>query len=166
MAFSLYFAVVYSNAFNANERSAAFLKGVSGFMALKDMFKTIGNGFSEEVRDFKSVIRRIRLTTDTSPLGANYRKFGPTFGTYDFSDFVAKAKEFYKTGISSQDPNYTVVDLSGGRVAIDYNCEMRGIFTGKGKPIAFFRHDFRQTGYVSKADELEDFKSGKHVLFD
>jgi pyocin large subunit-like protein len=134
-------------------------------MALTDIFKSIGNGLSEEIQDFKSIIRRIRLTADTSALGANYRRYGPSFGVYDFGDYVKKAREFYQAGVKSEDPYYTVVELPGNRVAIDYNCELRGIFTSKGKPLAFFRHDFRNSGYESRAAELEDFKRGKHVLF-
>jgi len=135
-------------------------------MALSGMFKTIGDGLSEEVKEFKSLLQRIGLNRDTSALGANFRKYGHTFGTYDFSDFVERAKEFYDKGIQSGDPYYTVVELSGDRVAIDYNCEVRGIFTREGKPLAFFRHDFRQFGYTSKAAELEDFRQGERVLFD
>lgn len=134
-------------------------------MALKDVFRTIGSGLSQEIREARSIIRNVRLGADSSPLGANFRRFGSSFDVYDFSDFADKAKEFYRQGIDSENPDYTVVELPGNRVAIDYNGEIRGIYTRKGKPIAFFRHDFRQAGYASKSAELEDFKKGRHILF-
>jgi hypothetical protein len=134
-------------------------------MALADIFKTIGNGLSEEISEFKSIIGRIRLTSDTSAIGANFRKFGPSFGTYDFDAFLVKAKEFHAQAINSKDPLYNIVDAGNNRIAIDYNCELRGIFTHKGKPLAFFRFDYSQFGYRSKSDALEDFKRGKDIPF-
>jgi hypothetical protein len=95
-------------------------------MALTDVFKNIGNGLSEEVKEFKSILRRIRLTADTSAIGANFRKFGPSFGTYDFDAFITKAREFYAQGMSSNDPLFTVVDAGNDRVAIDYNWIISG----------------------------------------
>ena len=134
-------------------------------MAISDVFKSLGTGFSEEVREFKSIIGRIRLTSDTTALGANFRKFGSSFNTYDFDAFADMARDFYEEGIMSEDPLFTVLKISGNRVAIDYNGEVRGIFTHKGKPLAFFRPDFHQSGYTSKAAELDDFRRGKNVLF-
>jgi hypothetical protein len=134
-------------------------------MALTNVLKSFSNGLGEEVREFKSVIRRIRLVSDTSALGANFRKFGASFNTYDFDAFTEKAREFYEDGIESVDPLYTVVHLEGNRVAIDYNCTIRGIYTHKGKPLAFFRPDYHQAGYRSKTAELADFRLGRNVLF-
>lgn len=134
-------------------------------MALTDVFKNIGNGLSEEVREFKSILGRIRLTADSSALGANFRKFGPSFGAYDFDVYVEKAKEFYAEATASDDPLYTKVETGNGRIAIDYNGVIRAIYTRKGKPLAFFRFDYHQAGYASKADELDDFRHGKNLFF-
>ena len=130
-------------------------------MVMTRVFRSL----SEEVKEAKSIIRRIRLTADSSALGANFRAYGATFNVYDFSDFVERAREFYHDGFSSADPNYSVVEMPNNRVAIDYRGEIRGIFTRKGKPLAFFRPDFRQSGYVSKAAELADFRKGRNILF-
>jgi pyocin large subunit-like protein len=134
-------------------------------MAITKVFRTIGNGFSEEVKEFRSILRRIRLTADTGALGANFRKFGVSFNTYEYDAFVKKARAFFKEAEGSDDPLFTVIDMPGNRIAIDYNGDRRGIFTRKGKPLAFFRPDFRQLGYASKEAELEDFRRGRNVLF-
>ena len=62
-------------------------------MALTKVLKNLGHGFHKEIKEFKSIVGRIRLTSDTSAIGANYRKFGPSFGTYDFDAFVQKARD-------------------------------------------------------------------------
>jgi len=134
-------------------------------MALTDVLKSFSNGLSGEVKEFKSILGRIRLTSDTSAIGANFRKYGASFSTYDFDAFVEKAKEFYAKATDSTDSLYTLVEMPGKRIAIDYNGEIRGIFTLKGKPLAFFRPDYRLSGYASKAAELDDFRHGRNVLF-
>jgi pyocin large subunit-like protein len=134
-------------------------------MALTKVFKNLGHGFQQEIKEFTSIVRRIRLTSDTSAIGANYRKFGLSFGTYDFDAFVQKAREFFAQAHESDDPHFTVLELKGHRIAIDYNGEIRGIFTRRGKPLAFFRPDYQQLGYLSRDAELADFKNGRNVLF-
>ncbi len=126
--------------------------------------KNFGSGLSEDVKQFKSLLGRVRLTADTSTLGANFRKFGPSFSVYEFDAFVEKAREFFADGMESTDPYYTVIEMPDNRIAIDYNGDIRGIFTRKGKPLAFFRPDYYQSGYRSKNDELADFKKGKNLF--
>lgn len=133
-------------------------------MALTDVFKSLSNGLNEEIKEFRSVLGRIRLTADSSAIGANYRTFGTAFGAYDFDVFMDKAREFYKQGSASSDPLFTIINMSKGRIAIDYDGETRGIYTRRGKPLAFFKPDFRRSGYRTKADELADFRHGL-VLF-
>ena len=134
-------------------------------MALTDIFKNIGNGFGEEVREFKSIMRRIRLTADSSAIGANFRQYGASFGTYDFDAFVKRAREFFDQAMKSRTDGFIIVSVPNNRIAIDFNGEMRGIFSLKGKPLAFFRPDYRASGYASKSDELNDFRRGRNVLF-
>lgn len=136
-------------------------------MALADMFKTLGTGLNDEIKEFKSILGRIRLTAQTNALGANYRKFGTTFGTYDYDAFVEKAGFFFHDAkrMAADNPSYTIIDMADGRIAIDYNAEVRGIYTSKGKPLAFYRPDYRQWGYNNKDDELLAFKLGKNVPF-
>ncbi len=112
-----------------------------------------------EIKQASSLLSRIRLTMDTSPLGANFRRYGSSFGTYDYDAFIALAKKFFTDGKHSSDPLYSVVEMADGRIAVDYNGEVRGIFTAKGKPLAFFRPDYTQAGFQSKHEEILAFQS-------
>ena len=132
-------------------------------MALMRTLKNLGSGLGGEIREAGSLLRRANYKLDSSALGINFRKFGPSFEAYEFDAFVEQAKQFYKKGIHSSDPLYTVVDLPGGRMAIDYNGEIRGIYTEKGRPLAYFRPDYRSAGYRNKAEELEDYIKGKTI---
>ena len=87
-------------------------------------------------------------------LATNFRDFGPSFGVYDYEDFVIMARQFFQEGISAKDSFYTVIDLPDNRVGIDYNGEKRGIYKKNGEPIAFFRPDFQRRGFTSKSEEL------------
>ena len=127
-------------------------------MALIEMLR-------EEFGEVGSLIRRFRHSPSTSTLGANFRNYGPALGAYDFDAFIDMAEEFYEEGIHSDDPSYTVIRMNGDRVAIDKNGEKRGIYTRKGKPVAFFKPDFRASGYTSKEEEISAFRGDvKFVL--
>lgn len=149
--------------FDANFSFLTIDTGVT--MALKEFLRSIGDGLSNEVKDAGMLLQRIRLTTDTTPLGANFRKYGPSFGTYEYDAFIRRAKDFFKEGMASQDSQYTRVALGDDRVAIDYNSEIRGVFTGRGRPLAFFRPDYKELGYPSRSAELAAFKAGKSLPF-
>ncbi len=128
-------------------------------MALKTAFKNFRMGVSEEIREVKSLLSRMSTPSENSALGANFRKFGTSFGTYDFDAFLDLSRNFYTEGMVSRDPLYTLIHMRGNRIAIDYNGEIRGIFSNKGTPLAFYRPDFRQLGYANKGEELAAFRS-------
>lgn len=94
-------------------------------------------------------------------LKRNFERFGREVEAKDIRDFEAMAHKFYDEGLKSSDPLYTVVLLPKHRCGIDYNGEFRGIYESDGKPLAFFRPNFRELGYLSKDEELADWRSGK-----
>ena len=120
------------------------------------MFQALKN----EMRQASSLLRRIGLLSEKDALGANFRRFGPEFGAYDYDEFETMARDFYTEGKDSDDPYYTIVEMSDNRVAIDYNGEKRGVYDKSGNPLAFFRPNFHQLGYNSKSQELDAFRSG------
>lgn len=133
-------------------------------MSLKDVAKHFESHGAGEVNESYSLMQRIRHAPGSSAIGANFRKFGPSFGTYDFEDFLERAHEFFQDAMESDDPKYSRVDMGPDRVGIDYNGEIRGMFTRKGKPLAFFRPDFHQLGYASRSEELAAFRAGRALL--
>lgn len=130
-------------------------------MAIIEALKSFSSGLGDEVG---ALLGRVNYKSNGNPLGVNFRRFGPSFGTYDFDAFIEYAKRFYREGLHSNDSLYTVVEMDG-RTAIDYNGEIRGIYTERGRPLAFFRPDYRAAGYRSKSEELEGFKNGKDVAW-
>lgn len=119
----------------------------------------------EDIKQFFSLLRGSRSSSARNALGDNFRKFGASFGAYDFEEYVQLAQKFYHDGLDSDDERYSVVHLSDGRIAIDYNGEIRAIYTKYGDVIAFFRPSFQQLGYSNKVQELEDFRKGKNVAY-
>lgn len=95
----------------------------------------------------------------------NFQNYGVEFGVYSMDDFDAMARKFYEEGLKSSDPLFTVILLPKHRCGIDYNGEYRGIYEPNGTPIAFFRPNFRQFGYRSKEEELNDWRSGKNAAY-
>ena len=132
-------------------------------MALMNALRNFGSGLNEEIKEAGSLLRRIRLRADTSAIGANFPKFGSSFGVYDFDAFVALASKFYQEAMASENAFYTKVSLESGHIAVDYDSEIRGVFTKKGKPLAFFRPDYKQQGYTSKCAELQAFRAGRNI---
>lgn len=113
---------------------------------------------------FKEFSSKIGFGSHSNALGANFRKFGPSFGAYEYDDYIRLAQKFFHEGIDSDDALYSVKRYADGRIAIDYNGEIRGVYTRAGKPLAFFRPDFRQLGYPNKSQELQAFRSGHNEL--
>lgn len=118
----------------------------------------------EEMQQFATLLKTVSGTQNTA-LGANFRKFGPSFGAYDYEDFVELAQKFYHEAMNSDDSSYSVVRLGDGRIAIDCNAEIRAVYDKDGTPIAFFRPDFKQLGYQNKVQELEDFRNGTNIAY-
>ncbi len=118
----------------------------------------------EEMQQFASLLRSA-TTSRSNTLGDNFRKFGASFGVYEYEDFVQLAQKFYHEGMNATDSHYSVISLSGGRAAIDYNGEIRAVYDKFGQPIAFFRPDYKQMGYASKLQELQDFRDGKNIAY-
>lgn len=118
----------------------------------------------DDIKQLFSLLRGSR-SGGRSALGDNFRRFGASFGAYDYEDYVELAQKFYHEGLNSEDPLYSVVNLSGDRIAIDYNGEIRAVYNKFGDPLAFFRPSFQQLGYTNKVQELEDFRNGKNVAY-
>ncbi len=106
-----------------------------------------------------ALLRLTSMSQTNNALEANFLRFGASFGADDIIAFADAAIQFYEEGMKSKDPLYTIVDMGDDRIAIDYNGEVRGIYTSKGKPLAFFRPDFKKQGYATKEMELEFFKN-------
>ena len=119
----------------------------------------------DEFKQFFSLLRTSKRPGERNALGDNFRKFGTSFGVYDYEDYVALARKFYHEALNSEDNLYSVVTLSDGRTAIDYNGEIRAVFSKYGDPIAFFRPSFQQLGYQNRIQELADFRNGKNVAY-
>lgn len=98
-------------------------------------------------------------------LKKNFERYGRDMGAKDLRDFEAMARKFYDEGLKSSDPLYSVVLLPKHRCGIDYNGEFRGIYESDGRPIGFFRPNHRELGYVSKDEELEEWKSGRSARY-
>jgi pyocin large subunit-like protein len=95
-------------------------------------------------------------------LALNYHKYGAQMGFGGYDEFIRRASSFYdeaKAATTEHKPGYTRVELSGNRVAFDYQCEIRGIYKPNGKPLAFFKPNFKTAGFRNAAEELEDFKT-------
>jgi hypothetical protein len=122
------------------------------------------SALKEEMQQFTSLLKNATASRST-PLGDNFRKFGPSFGVYEYDDFVELAQKFYHEGMNTMDSMYSVISLSSGRTAIDFNGEIRAVYDKFGSPIAFFRPDYKQLGYSSKIQELQDFRDGKNIAY-
>ena len=125
-------------------------------MALMDIFRNLGG-------DDGNILQKLRITGNQSALASNYRTYGSSFEVTSFEDFIETAIDFYHDAMASDDPYYTKVKLPGNRVAIDYNSEVRGVFSRRGRPFAFFRPDYHALGFANRQEELEVFKSGKGI---
>ena len=101
----------------------------------------------------------------TENMKRNFDRFGRDLEAKDLRDFDAMARKFYDEGLKSSDPLYSVVLLPKHRCGIDYNGEFRGIYESDGKPLAFFKPNFRELGYSSKDDELKDWRSGANSKY-
>jgi pyocin large subunit-like protein len=98
-------------------------------------------------------------------MGHNFRSYGAALGAYDFEDFVEMARQFYDEAMRSRNAAFTTVRLPRGRLAIDRDGELRGVYDRHGNPLAFFRPNFRHFGYNNKEEELENFRAGRNLLF-
>ena len=125
----------------------------------------MSTSLKDDFKQFFSLLRGSKRPGERNALGDNFRKFGTSFGAYEYEDYVALAQKFYHDALNSEDPLYCVVNLSGDRIAVDYNGEIRAVYSKYGDPIAFFRPSFLQLGYQNKIQELEDFRSGKNVAY-
>ena len=98
-----------------------------------------------------------------STMALNYRVYGAAMGFAGYDEFVQRAKSFFDEALDATEenkPGYTRVDLSKKRIAFDYNCEIRGIYTHNGKPVAFFKPNFKAAGFRTAEEELEMFRQG------
>lgn len=99
-------------------------------------------------------------------LARNYLTYGALMGFAGYDEFVRRARSFFDeamTACQQEKPLYTRVNLENGRVAFDYNAQVRGIYTANGKPLAFFRPNYKTAGFASAEEELEVFRTSFEV---
>lgn len=114
----------------------------------------------DEIKEVVGTYWRDLVTQGDSPLGHNFRAFGPQMGAYEYPTFVRKAQEFFDRAANGE-PGYKMISMSGNRVGIDLNGgELRGIFTEDGRPLSFYKPDHKAAGFATRQDELENFLSG------
>lgn len=94
-------------------------------------------------------------------MAQNYRRHGAALGCAGFDEFVKRAEAFYDealTALEDGKTGYTCVELGKRRILLDYNSLLRGVYTRSGKPVAFFKPDFKAAGFSSAAEELAALK--------
>lgn len=101
-----------------------------------------------------------RAFSNRRMLKENFLRYGKEMGVRRFEEFERMARDFFVDGLMGDGrPDWVVVELSGGRLAIDHNGEKRGIFLRDGTPLAFFKPDFRAEGFATRRQELEAFRN-------
>lgn len=126
--------------------------------------RSMAEGLRDQWSEAVTTLEELYRPSQRSALRDNFKQYGAAFGVYNFTDFRTMARRFYEDALESNDPGYTIVQMSKHTIGIDYQGEMRGIYSGRdGEPIAFFRPNFAELGYSSKQQELEDWKKGKAV---
>lgn len=119
-----------------------------------------------ELKTATSVLNNLGLIPGKSMLWHNFQTYGSQLGAIDFNDFENIACVFFERAYQNSDnPDYSIVRFFDGRIGIDYKGELRGIYSIKHRPLAFFRPDFKQLGYSSKDRELADWRKGKSVFY-
>jgi pyocin large subunit-like protein len=114
---------------------------------------------------FSRLLRGALISRKNNHMGHNFRSYGASFGAYDFDAFVNMAQRFYEDAMRAKDAGYSIIEMPRGRVAIDKDGEIRGVFDQRGNPLAFFRPSFRNFGFSSKEEELKSFRAGENILF-
>lgn len=123
------------------------------------------NHFQSGMQELKLVINNLGISSKKAPLRHNFMKYGVHFGAINFSDYENIARLFGERARASNSSDYSIIELPGGRVGVDFRGEVRGIYLRDGTPLAFFKPDYKQLGYSSKERELSDWRSGKSMFY-
>jgi hypothetical protein len=102
------------------------------------------------------------IGSDSAMIGANFRMYGPEMGIYDYEDYLRYARRIYKEAMANPE-GFTIIELSEGKKAIDFQGKLRGVFTASGEPVAFFKPDYKKMGFTNYKDELEEFAASIRI---
>ena len=131
-------------------------------MRLLDTIRHTIGAVRNQLRDSGTLLRRVGFLPTKTFIHENFHHYGDSFNVASAQEYTELAIKLYNDAKaqSGEGSHYSVIEVGYGRVAIDCNGEMRGIFSLEGKPLAFFRPDYRQLGFSSKQEELEAFRKG------
>lgn len=124
------------------------------------------DGIKDDIKSAAGLLNKFGLIPGKSMLHRNFAVFGAQFGAVNFNDFESMAVMlFNRAHQQKNNPDYSVVQFADGRIGVDFKGEIRGIYSSKGKALAFFKPDYMQLGYTSRERELSDWRKGKSLFY-
>ena len=124
------------------------------------------DGLKSDIKSATALLNKFGLIPGKSMLHSNFAAYGNQFGALSVNDFENMAVMLLnRAKQQAKNPDYSIVNFPDGRIGADFRGEVRGIYSSKGKPLAFFKPDYSQLGYSSRERELDAWRKGKSLFY-